>query len=344
MKGAPSAPQPGGGRRWRAARAAAVSPASPAWPNRHWPIDGPGITVLPDPQPAPVRSAGRPGRPAHVAIVILAVALLGGPGAMLSVGGGSVVRARAGSSSGPSGPIVLLSGPALSPATHRPPMGWDSRTSSSPTDRNSSFTEISALEFELEPSSTTVRSGEAIDGTLVVINPTQDVVQLTRCTADQIAAGLVSADAPHAALPVLVKNDCSGAAATPVEPDHPVRLPLARPFTARSPNGSAPTTYLGVLAAGRYLAVVTVPGATSTVRVEAEVTVVSPTCPGLTDHLVRQYVGLTKPQAIALAVGQGRETSVASVDGRPRPVDGAHRCTRVDLHLAGGRVLDISLG
>lgn len=118
MKGVLSTSHPGGGRLWRAARPDAVSPAPLARHHRHWPIDGPGITVLPDPQPAPLRSSGRPGRPAHVAIVVLALALLGGPGATLFVGGGdSVVRTRAGSSSGQSGPIVLLSGPAPSPAT-----------------------------------------------------------------------------------------------------------------------------------------------------------------------------------------------------------------------------------
>lgn len=211
-----------------------------------------------------------------------------------------------------------------------------------------SFTELGDLDIRLELASGTIRAGQPVAGTLVLTNRTDHEVELTECSEGFASWGLVPADRPDAELPPTFMIDCFDTSMLTIPAHQTVRYRHASsdpehdrwPFAAQraNPKGITGPRLLGTLDGGAYLAVVQIPGRTSTVRVSVPVTVDAPDC-ATTDATVTAYANLTAAQAQAKAETHGDQIRIVSGPGAPEAIEQDLRCDRINLDLNADRVV-----
>ena len=206
-----------------------------------------------------------------------------------------------------------------------------------------SYSELDAFDITLQVSSPTVGAERPVGATITFRNPTDRNLPLSECTIAQVTGGLVPADQPSQALPRPAAAACTPKAAVTVPAGGNFGLGFSSirdhgGFLARRSDRAR--RLLGTLPAGRYLAVVEVPGRSGPRRISAAVTVPAPAC-RTTDADVEAYLDMKEDQARARAAELGQAFQVGSVGwrsttaSRTEPVD----CDRINVDLVGDRVV-----
>lgn len=253
----------------------------------------------------------------------------------------------------PSAASTTLSAPVttsspVEPTTTATPRGEGPVTSgpgtSTPNEQEqASFTELDDLDIRLELESGTVRAGSPVAGTLVLTNPTDRDIDLTECSEGFTRWGLVPAADPDQELMQQAMIDCYATPVVTVPAGETVRYRssagdpngLRWPFLAQRAdpgdvfqlNGVA-----GTLGGGAYLAVLEVPGRTSTLRLSVPVTVPEPPCP-TSDAVVKRYMNLTSAKARAQARDDGWAFRIVSGPGSETVLEQNLTCDRINVEL-----------
>ena len=230
------------------------------------------------------------------------------------------------------------------------------RTTTSDAHRSTDrYDDLTGLQFSLELDATTVTAGDTISGTLVVKNTTDHQIGLTECTRAETRFGLVPEDQQEAPLPKRSFLDCTGTAVIQVTPHDTDRLDIGAVwgphdgFVARNPATSTDGgdgEFRGSLSPGRYRAVVSVPGSTSTVHLVGEaVRVKSQVCGGIPDELPQQILGFpgTTPLATVERSAErlGYDVREVERDGRDLGRLQSLRCSRINVAVESGAVTRI---
>jgi hypothetical protein len=141
-----------------------------------------------------------------------------------------------------------------------------------------SYSDLSGLEVRLEVDAATVRTGDALGARLAWTNTTDEQIQVNECTEVLIQPGFVPIEDPDGPLPAFAINDCYDtpritvpAGETVTTALRPERGGLEARRAATTPT--EPSGLGGPLDPGLHLAVVLIPGRTSTLRIELPIEV-----------------------------------------------------------------------
>lgn len=140
------------------------------------------------------------------------------------------------------------------------------------------YSELDGLEVRLEVDEATVRTGETLGARLVWTNTTDEAIEVGECTEALIRPGFVPIEDPDGPLPVFAITDCYDTPTITVPAGETVTKAL-RPARGGIEARRAATDQVGSdglggpLEPGVHLAVVLIPGSTSTLRIELPIQV-----------------------------------------------------------------------
>lgn len=209
------------------------------------------------------------------------------------------------------------------------------------------FTPLDGIEIRLELADATIGT-DPVAATLVYRNTTEEDVELTECTRLKTTWALVPESEPDAPLPDHEVIDCYRTGRPDLAAGATMRVPLEWSpggFVARSwaTDRNGFDTYAGTLPAGRYLAVVDVPGAGSMIHIALPVTVPPPSCP-MSDALALRWRGRPLGATTTEAETEGLHVVVVSDEQGEHPITKELDCTRLRASVGGGRVYEYTLG